>query len=69
MTTKLKRENGQRKLQYRLAIAKVKLADPAAKKVRLPLSRYRGDWLHNVCFYFREVGPERPQDSRRPKGV
>ena len=30
---KLKREKGQRKLQSRLAIAKVEVADPAAKKV------------------------------------
>ena len=39
ITGKLRRENGQRKLQSRLAIAQVELADPAAKKVRLPSSR------------------------------
>lgn len=36
---KLKREKGQRKLQSRLTIAKAELADPVAKKVRLPSSR------------------------------
>lgn len=35
---KLKRERGQRKLQSRLAIAKVEVADPVAKKVCLPHS-------------------------------
>ena len=40
---KLKREKGQRKLQSRMAIAKAELTDPAAKKVRLSSSRYRGD--------------------------
>ena len=38
IATKLKREKVQRKLQSRLAVAKAELADPAAKKVRLPSS-------------------------------
>jgi len=46
---KLKREKSQRKLHSRLAISKAELADPAVKKVRLPSSRYRVNWLDNVC--------------------
>jgi len=40
---KLGRERGQQKLQLRLTIAKAEITDPAAKKVRLPLSRPPGD--------------------------
>jgi len=36
---KLKREKGKKKLQSRLAIAKAEIADPTAKKVRLPSPR------------------------------
>jgi len=36
-------------LRSRLAIAKAELADPVAKKVRLLSSRYRSNWLDNVC--------------------
>jgi hypothetical protein len=36
---KLKREKGQKKLQSRLAIAKAEVADPGAKRVRLPSPR------------------------------
>jgi len=59
---KFKREKGQRKLQSRLTIAGAEWADPAAKKVRLPSSRYRGNWLDNICFYFRKGWPGTPQE-------
>ena len=39
ITRKIKREKGQRRLQSMLAISKVELADPVAKKVRLASSR------------------------------
>lgn len=51
---KLKREKGQRKLQSRLAIAKTEVADPGAKRVRLPLLRMWGSGLNEMCFDFRK---------------
>ena len=54
---KLKREKGQRKLQSRLAIAKAEVADPAAKRVRLPASRSPGSWLSEVYFNSRKGWP------------
>jgi len=59
---KPKREKGQRKLQSKLTIAGAGLADPAANKVRLPSSRHRGNWLDNVCFYFRKGWPRTLQE-------
>jgi len=41
-------DSHQLKLRSRLAIAKAEIADPAAKKVRLPLSRSPGDWLDDL---------------------
>ena len=61
---KFRRETGQGKPQSRLTIAGAELADPAAKKVRLPSSRYRGNWLDNVYFYFRKGWPGTPQVTR-----
>jgi len=57
-----KREKCQRELQSRLKIAGTELANPAANKVRLLSSRYRGDWLDNVCFYFRKGWSGTPQE-------
>ena len=45
----LKREKSESQLRSGLAIAKAKLTDPAVKKVRLPSSRCRVNWLDNVC--------------------
>jgi len=61
---KFEREKGQRKPQPRLTTAGAELADPAANKVRLPSSRYRGDWLDNVRFHFRRGWPGTPQEPR-----
>ena len=47
---KFKQEKCQRELRSRLKIAGTELANPAANKVRLLSSRYRGDWLDNACF-------------------
>ena len=66
---KLKREKGQRKLQSRLAMAKAEIADPAAKRVRLPSSRPRVICQMSFVSTPEKVGKECPQDPRQPKRV
>jgi len=60
-------DSHQLKLRSRLAISKAEIADPAATKVRLPLSRSPGDWLDDLTS--ETVGAECPRDPRQPNGV